>query len=57
MTLHESDLGIQQLREFNVDTANNLKWLLFNDSKTKIAKWQLLFEDPIFIPKLNTSLD
>jgi hypothetical protein len=57
MTLHESDLVIQQLREFNVDTAINLKWLLFNDNKTKLAKWQRLFEDPVFIPKLNTSLD
>jgi hypothetical protein len=34
-----SDPEIIKLREFNVDTAVNLKWLLFNDHKEKYAKW------------------
>ena len=57
MTLHNTDPAIIPLQEFNVDTAINLKWLLFNDSKTKWAKWAKLLEDPVFAPKFNTSLD
>lgn len=48
---------VKNLRKCDDITAKRLSELLFNDKPEKIAKWHKLFEDPIFFPKQNMTLD
>jgi hypothetical protein len=48
---------VKALRQYDHDCAMKLKDILFNDKLEKRAKWEKLFEDPVFRPKFNLTLD
>ena len=57
MTLPKhSNPEIQVLREYNADTGEALKWMLFNDKPEKYERWAKLMEDPIFSHKFDMPL-
>jgi len=48
---------MDQLKQFDPETSKELQKLFFNDRPEKVAKWQKLFEDPVFYPKYDIPLD
>ena len=57
MTLQKHpDPNIQVLREYDEDTAETLRKMLFNDKQEKYEKWSKLMEDPVFSPKFDMPL-
>ena len=51
------DPNIQELREYDAETAKYLRVKLFGDKPEKMEKWEKLFKDPIFGKKYQLSLD
>jgi acyl-CoA oxidase len=45
------------LREFDAETSSYLRDKLFGDKLEKRAKWEKLFDDPVFTPKYIMPLD
>ena len=45
------DPHIKVLREFDAETSKYLRNVLFGDKVEKMAKWDKIFQDPVFKPK------
>ncbi len=48
---------MEELRAYDPEIKEQLQKALLNDNPAKIEKWKKLFEDPIFFPKQDITLD